>query len=167
MAPAPLAVEKRTPRSPSGLAGSTGRLGHPIAPTTTSPSTIKARQTAYWPPRRNPLVPSMGSRAQMPSQYQLRAQLHETRILTALGSSLGVTTVNEVHHLLSSLDSSDLSVKSSALLNSSLNEVPDQSSGGLILTKDIGILLTNNGVTGEGVKNGADNSGLCAKVTNW
>lgn len=63
-APWPLTATKSTPFSPSGLVMSTGRLGHPMTPTTTSPSTKSPRQTAYCPPRRNPLVPSMGSSAQ-------------------------------------------------------------------------------------------------------
>ncbi len=64
---------KRTPR-PAPLEGSPmsadrgaelemGRFGQPRTPTLTAPSEIKARQTAYWPPRRKPRVPSMGSKA--------------------------------------------------------------------------------------------------------
>ena len=72
VAPEPAMAPKRTPRpapleSPMsadrGAALSMGRLGQPSTPTLTSPSEIKARQTAYWPPRRKPIVPSMGSRA--------------------------------------------------------------------------------------------------------
>ncbi|EZF20516.1 hypothetical protein H112_05195 [Trichophyton rubrum D6] len=71
--PAPLIVPKSTPVSmPSEpdwptvgvrAASETGKLGHPIAPTLRSPSTIRPRQTAYCSPRRKPFVPSMGSRA--------------------------------------------------------------------------------------------------------
>lgn len=76
VAPLDFIAEKRTPR-PSidggeeeddggdgrGAAGSVGRFGHPSTPTFTPPSSISARQTAYWPPRRKPFVPSTGSMA--------------------------------------------------------------------------------------------------------
>lgn len=41
-----------------------GKFGHPITPNSTCPPTISARQIAYCSPRRNPLVPSMGSNVQ-------------------------------------------------------------------------------------------------------
>ena len=71
VAPWPSKALKRTPRSSllvpmsavMGAESSIGRLGQLKTPTLTSPSTMRARQTAYWPPRRKPLVPSMGSRA--------------------------------------------------------------------------------------------------------
>ena len=74
VAPESATAAKRTPRDEEcgepmeadrGAVSEMGRLGQPSTPTLTTPETIKARQTAYWPPRRNPLVPSMGSRAQM------------------------------------------------------------------------------------------------------
>lgn len=71
-APWPLTAMKRTPRSDLSSLKSTGRLGHPVTPTTTSPSTRRPRQTAYCPPRRNPLVPSIGSSAQWPAHKHQR-----------------------------------------------------------------------------------------------
>lgn len=76
MAPWPRTADIKTPFpsasvwfSPAsearGAESSMGRLGQPRMPTLTSPSTIKARQTAYCPPRRKPLVPSIGSKAQI------------------------------------------------------------------------------------------------------
>lgn len=66
VAPCPQTAERRIPFSPSGCEGSTGRLGQPRAPTLTVPSTMRARQTAYWSPRRKPFVPSIGSSAHIP-----------------------------------------------------------------------------------------------------
>ena len=52
-------------------AGRTDRLGHASAATATRPSTISASATAYCSPRRNPLVPSIGSSVQNRSLYWL------------------------------------------------------------------------------------------------
>ena len=75
MAPELALAAKRTPRSGSsrevpteadrGAVSEMGRFGQPSTPTLTLPDVMSARQTAYWPPRRKPLVPSMGSRAQI------------------------------------------------------------------------------------------------------
>ncbi|EGO22972.1 hypothetical protein SERLADRAFT_350212, partial [Serpula lacrymans var. lacrymans S7.9] len=47
----------------------TGKFGHPITPSCTCASTIKARHTAYCSPRRNPFVPSIGSRVHIPAVH--------------------------------------------------------------------------------------------------
>lgn len=72
VAPELAAAAKRTPRGKEesveaerGAVSEIGRFGQPSTPTLTTPETMRARQTAYWPPRRKPLVPSMGSRAQI------------------------------------------------------------------------------------------------------
>ena len=77
-APSPFTAVKITPGellagtfvcSRSCRLARTLRLGHASAATTTSPPTIKASATAYCSPRRNPLVPSIGSRVQNRSWY--------------------------------------------------------------------------------------------------
>ncbi|KAM6492354.1 hypothetical protein JOM56_012078 [Amanita muscaria] len=50
----------------SGFARVRGKLGHPMTPTLTCASTMRARQTAYCSPRKKPLVPSMGSIVHIP-----------------------------------------------------------------------------------------------------
>lgn len=71
VAPLPRSTESMIPFSPSGIAGSTGRFGHPNAPACTFPSTMSARHTAYWSPLRKPFVPSIGSNAHIPRQHKL------------------------------------------------------------------------------------------------
>ena len=57
--PPPRAAANRHPR-PSAE----GRLGQPSTPPTISPSSIRPSAIAYWSPRRNPFVPSIGSSTQ-------------------------------------------------------------------------------------------------------
>ena len=73
VAPPPNVAENKTPVLGSsgsgadlgrGAVSDRGRFGQPRTPTLTSPSSIRARQTAYCPPRKNPFVPSIGSSAQ-------------------------------------------------------------------------------------------------------
>jgi len=60
--PCPRTATNKHPRAPFGFEGSTGKFGHPITPSSTRASTRSARQTAYCSPRKNPFVPSIGSR---------------------------------------------------------------------------------------------------------
>ena len=72
--PCPRTAKTMTPCPADGSEGETGRLGHPKMPNWTTESTINARQIAYCPPRRKPLVPSIGSMTHMPVQLNFIGQ---------------------------------------------------------------------------------------------
>jgi len=65
----PLIPNRRVPRADDGSLNAIGKFGHARTPSFTCPPMISARQIAYWPPRRNPLVPSIGSSVQKPNQW--------------------------------------------------------------------------------------------------
>lgn len=65
-APWPRTATKMHPRGPDGSDADTGRLGQPMTPSSTRALMMSARQTAYCSPRKNPLVPSIGSSVHIP-----------------------------------------------------------------------------------------------------
>jgi hypothetical protein len=56
-----------------GWNGIEGRLGQPITPSSTCVSINSTRHTAYCPPRKNPLVPSIGSSVTLGTDYDVIA----------------------------------------------------------------------------------------------
>lgn len=82
-APCPLTAIKRHPLSSPAPAPPTGRFGQPITPTCTTLSTINAKQTAYYSPRKNPLVPSIGSSVHIPASTTSQLNLaRDTKMYT-------------------------------------------------------------------------------------
>jgi len=81
-------------------------LGQPKTPKTTSPFSIKAKHTAYWPPLKKPAVPSMGSttcyfnRLGSPVKSKLKVFVVETNPEASSWATFMNTKVNRAHYFL-------------------------------------------------------------------